>query len=153
MNESANSNMYEVNAESVLAAYGDFVQGTPEATLLAVATAAPSEAARAAVEGSARQLGFNAGACAWLVLATDGVQLGPEEAGTVTEGLDPLAIAVFDGDAAGLFGQAYRCELPLDAATRVKGRTVAAFRSFEAMLADADQKQKAWALLKKLRTA
>lgn len=151
MKESAKSNMYEVNAESVLAAYGAFVQGTPEATVLAVASEPAAEAVRAAVESSVQRLGFNQGACAWLTLEADGMQLGPQEVGAIAEGLDPLAVALLDAQAAELFGRTYGCELALDEATRVKGRAVAAFRSFEAMLADADQKQQAWALLKKLR--
>lgn len=151
MKESAKSNMYEVNAESVLAAYGAFVQGTPEATVLAIASAPPAEAVRAAVESSVQRLGFNQGACAWLTLEADDMQLGPQEVGTIAEGVDPLAVALLDAQAAELFGRAYGYELSLDEAARVKGRAVAAFRSFEAMLADADQKQRAWALLKKLR--
>lgn len=143
--------MYEVNAESVLAAFGAFVQGTPEATMLAVASAAPSDAARAAIGSSAQQLGFNAGACAWLATAAEGIALGPEELGTIVEGIDPLAVVCLDADAAALFGQAYRCELALDAFARVKGRNVVAFERFDALLGESADKQRAWALLKRLR--
>lgn len=143
--------MYEVNAESVLTAFGAFVQGTPEATVLAISSAAPVDAARTAIESSVRQLGFNADACAWLTTAADGIALGPGELGTIVEGIDPLAVVCLDGEAAALFGQAYRCELALDAFARVKGRNVVAFEQFDALLDDSADKQRAWALLKRLR--
>ncbi|WP_172135775.1 hypothetical protein, partial [Adlercreutzia sp. ZJ473] len=79
-----------------------------------------------------------------------GATLGARDLLSVVEGLDPLAIVAADAEAAALLGRAYRCELALDAATRVMGRTVVAFRRFEDLLETPDEKQKAWALLKKM---
>ncbi len=76
--------------------------------------------------------------------------LGARDLLSVVEGLDPLAIVAADAEAAALLGRAYRCEIALDAATRVMGRTVVAFRRFEGMLDAPSEKQKAWALLKKM---
>lgn len=153
MNYSAKSNMYEVNALSVLEAFGDFVNGTPEATVLVIGSCPATEAARTAIESSVKQLGYNAGACAWMTTIVDGLALGPEELGAITEGLDPLSVVCLDAEAALAFGSAYRIELPTDEASRVKGRTVVAFTRFDDLLSDSETKQRAWALLKRLRTA
>ena len=53
-------------------------------------------------------------------------------------------------EAARALGAAYRQEVPLDGACRLFGRDAVAFKSFEHMLDDAQSKQAAWALLKKL---
>ncbi len=156
-----------------LAVYGDFVEGTGNELLLVASTRALGGAAREALEKSAAALGYGARGCAYVVAAVGGAADGgaaapgladaadgaPEPAGTalgardllsVVEGLDPLAIVAADADAASLLGRAYRCEIALDAATRVMGRTVAAFRRFEDLLETPEEKQKAWALLKKM---
>ena len=143
--------MYEVNAESVLEAYGAFVEGTPSATVLVASQEPLAGAPRTALERSAAQLGYGEGACAWLHLVAEGMTLGPQEVATITEGVDPLAVVLADDGAVALFGRAYHTELEADAATRVLGRRVAAFKDFGALLADDEAKQQAWALLKRLR--
>lgn len=143
--------MYQVNARSVLEAYGAFLEGTPEATLLVASGRPLGEAARQALERAADRLGYGLEACAWLWASAEGVTLGPQEALTMTEGIDPLGVVLADAGIAALWGRAYRCEPPLDAVSRVRGRTVIAFQDLPAMLDDEDAKQQAWALLKKLR--
>ena len=66
------------------------------------------------------------------------------------EGLDPLIVVAAGAEAARALGAAYRQEVPLDGACRLFGRDAVAFKSFEHMLDDAQSKQAAWALLKKL---
>lgn len=150
----AKSNMYEVNAMSTLAVYGEFVQGSGNELLLVVSSHALGSAPRGALEASAGALGYGARRCAYaLTQVCEGeldAALGASDLLSVVEGLDPLAVVAADAEAAALLGRAYRCELALDAATRVMGRTVVAFRRFEDMLSDPGEKQKAWALLKKI---
>lgn len=151
MISSAKSNMYEVNALSTLAVYGDFVQGGVNQAVLALSTRSLSDAARFALESSAKALGYGPQACAFAVTSLpDELTLGAKDLMSVTEGLDPLAVVVADEAAAGLFGRAYRAEVPLDAFCHVLGRPLVAFRDLEAMLGTAEDKQRAWALLKKL---
>ena len=64
--------------------------------------------------------------------------------------MDPLIVVAADAEAARALGAAYRQEVPLDGACRLFGRDAVAFKSFEHMLDDAQSKQAAWALLKKL---
>ena len=61
-----------------------------------------------------------------------------------------VIVVAADAEAARALGAAYRPEVPLDGACRLFGRDAVAFKSFEHMLDDAQSKQAAWALLKKL---
>ena len=61
-----------------------------------------------------------------------------------------LCLIATDSTAAAALGRAYRCEVPLGKPGRAFGRSVVAFRDFDAMLDDGQDKQIAWALLKKL---
>lgn len=152
MISSVKSNIYEVNAISTLAVYGDFIEGTPQQTALTISTRALGQAGRDAASKSMRALGFGDAGCAWVWLAEgDGseIALGAADLMSIVEGLDPLGIIVADKDAATLLGQAYRCTLPADDASRVMGRNVASFSNLEAMLGEEAGKQKAWAIMKK----
>ncbi len=66
------------------------------------------------------------------------------------EGLDPLCLIATDEQAAQTLAQAYRCEVPPEQACRVFGRPCVAFQSFSSMLNNPQDKQIAWALLKRL---
>lgn len=68
----------------------------------------------------------------------------------LVEGLDPLCVVATDSTAAATLAKAYRADVATNAASRLLGRTVVAFRSFSSMLNDGQDKQVAWALLKKL---
>lgn len=155
MKNSANSNIYEVNANNVLTAYDGFVEGTPETMLLVVSTCAPSPEARTAIESSADSLGFKQ-RTAWVHLnAPEGANsvatvLGAKDLMAIIEGLDPLALIVLDEKGIATLAEAYRCDIPEDSHVRVFGRDTATFHDFASMLDNSDAKQKAWAILKKL---
>lgn len=151
MTFSAKSNIYEANAKSTIAAYGDFIDGTGAEVVLALSEGVLSETAASAIESSMAALGFGERACAFVALDAGDMALGASDLMSVVEGLDPLALVVCDARAAELLGHAYRTAVALDAKSRVMGREVVAFRDFEAMLSDGAQKQRAWALLKTLR--
>lgn len=147
---SANGNIYECNAAGVLALYAPFVTGSAN-DLLAVVSAHPlADAATAALEASAEQLGFGRNRITWVTLASTDGQLGARELNSLVEGIDPLAIVATDDAAASLLAQAFDSPLQHDAANRARCRTVVAFSDFAALLADSDSKQRAWHLLKKL---
>lgn len=145
------NNPYEFNARATLQLYGAFVEGRPGSTLAVVSGTPLSEAARKALEASAERLGFGRDACAWVVLSAEGENLGASDLHTLVEGLDPTAVVAADGDAASLLSQAFDATLVINAANRAACRTVVALSDFEAALEDPDAKQKAWAVLKKLR--
>ena len=144
------NNAYEFNAISVLQLYGEFVEGDPKRTLAIVSLSPLSKKARAALEASAERLGYGARACAWITLHIDGDDLGPNDARTLFEGLDPCAIVTTDAEAAALLSRAYSKTLDLDAVNRAACRTVLALSDFEGALDDDEAKQRAWALLKRL---
>ena len=149
---SANSNMYKVNAESTLAVYGSFVEGTGDEVVVLLSARQLSPIARSALEKSLSALGYGNRCCACVTLAADGadMRIGANDLLSIVEGLDPLVIVAADSDAAAELGRAYHLEVAPDSSNRLMGRTVIAFRSFEDQLATPDAKQRAWALLKKI---
>ena len=62
-----------------------------------------------------------------------------------------LALVASDACAAEALSAAYRTPVTLDADNRLMGRTAAIFQDFEGMMNTPADKQRAWALLKKLR--
>lgn len=157
MTFSAKNNIYEVNARSVLDIYGSYIRATGGETLLAVSMEPLSARAEEALLKSAAGLGFGARALAFVALdsfdpeSADGeMTLGPADTFALVEGLDPLSVIVADSQAASVFGHAFRVPVSLDAFSRAAGRAVVAFRSFDSMLDDPSEKQRAWALLKKI---
>lgn len=143
--------MFEVTGESVLTLYGANVTGTPTSTLLVISQAALSETALSALEKSATSLEFGAAPLAVLTVEGSEGSVGAEDVRTIVEGLDPVALVVADAFAAELLSAAYRIPVTLDAPNRLLGRTAVIFEDFEALMETADDKQHAWALLKKLR--
>lgn len=150
MKKPANSNngsMYGVAAEGVLAVYGSLLEGTGNETVLAVSSNALGESARKALAASTEALGYGRDCLA--LVATEGV-LGSNDLLTIVEGLDPLCLVATDAKASALLAQAYRHDVEPDAACRLMGRSVVAFRDLAALMNTPEDKQRAWALLKKL---
>lgn len=160
---SVKSNMFEVTGESVLMLYGSHVTGAPTSTLLVLSETPLGEAALEALEKSAASLGFGTAPLARVVVETDegklGAEdvetdeskLGAEDVRTIVEGLDPVALVATDAFAAETLSAAYRTPVTLDADNRLLGRTAVIFQDFEGMMSTPADKQRAWALLKKLR--
>ena len=132
--------MFEVTGESVLTLYESHVAGAPASTLLVVTEKPLSADALAALEKSAASLGFGEAPLAVAVVETP----------TIVEGLDPVAAVAADAFAAELVSTAYRLPVALNDKNRVLGRTVVVFEDFEALMKTPADKQRAWALLKKL---
>ncbi len=145
----ANSNIYEVNARSVLDAYAGYVEGDPEDLLLVLASTAVSNETQSALTRTAERLGYG-NAVAWLNIAGDDMPLGARELFTVVEGLDPLALVALDDHSVALLAEAYRCPVATDSLNRVFGRPLVAFSHFATLLESDERKQRAWALLKHL---
>ena len=146
MKKPVNSNMYEVTAEGVLAVYGSLVEGTGAETVLTLSAEPLPDDARGALSASLEALGYGRDA---LATAACGA-LGAQDLLTVVEGLDPLCLVSADAASSALLAVAYRHDIPDDDACRLMGRPVVAFRDFPALLATPEDKQRAWALLKKL---
>lgn len=152
-------------ATATLEAYAPYVEGGTESgaegsancTAMVLSTHPLSAAARDALSKSLASLGFisghaagAAGALTFAILSSEEGRLGPADAFAIVEGVDPLCLVIADADAAQTMSQAYRCPVDVDDAGRVFGRPCAAFRSFEDMLADSAEKQRAWAILKRI---
>ncbi|MEC4272004.1 hypothetical protein VJ923_02355 [Adlercreutzia sp. R25] len=146
-----NSNMFEVTGESVLTLYGSHVTGAPTSTLLVISGTALNETAREALEKSAASLGFGTAPLALATMETAEGKLGAEDVRTIVEGLDPVALVATDTSATKALSAAYRTPVTLDEANRLLGRTAVVFQDFESLMKTPADKQRAWALLKKLR--
>lgn len=152
---SVNSNMYEVNAADVLEAYGEFIDGTPQAVILVLSARPLPPRAVDALRASFASFGYSEESCAWVTLentdpAFRGVTLGAPETMNVVEGLDPLIIVAADTQSTETLRLAYHADIPLDAASRLLGRPIAAFRDFAGMLGNEKTKHEAWSSLKQL---
>ena len=120
-------------------------------TLLVLSETPLGDAALEALEKSAASLEFGAAPLARVVVETDEGKLGAEDVRTIVEGLDPVALVACDAFAAETLSAAYRTPVTLDADNRLMGRTAVIFQDFEGMMNTPADKQRAWALLKKLR--
>lgn len=166
-----NGNIFEVSLRETLELFGPFLTGAPGGFALAIGEAQPNAAVRNAIESSVAALGYgkNATAFASLGAASDGGGGTLADAGTaagdgaasgptldaqalylLVEGLDPLFVITTDETATGLFAKAYRTTLAADAHARVAGRTVVAFEDLASLMDTAENKQRAWALLKSI---
>ena len=139
-------NKYEVALDETWELFGQCMSGSRAGLACAVSSEPLSDTAVNALESSLAALGYGRDACTYAT--TDG--LDEQALFVLLEGLDPLCIIAADGKSAALLGQAYRCSVPSGKATRLLGRTTVAFLDFESLLANAQDKQIAWALLKKL---
>lgn len=153
MNYSANSNIFEVTVRDTLELYGDFVEALGHELVVVLSSGATGleSPARKALTSSMEKLGYGVRPCAFATLElTSGGRLGARDAFTLIEGLDPLLVIAADAGAVSLLSQAYRTPVEADAVTRLLGRPCLAFSSFERMLATEDERQRAWALMKKV---
>lgn len=151
VNNSMNSNMFEVTGESVLTLFAGHLSGAPTSSLLTVSSHSLEGDALQAMEKSAASLGFGSAPLALLTLEAAEGTLGAEDVRTCIEGIDPVALVATDARAAELLSSAYRTPVTLDALNRLLGRSVIVFQDFGALLKTSQSKQRAWALLKKLR--
>ena len=144
-----NGNIYEVSLQQTFDLFADFIKGAQGGLVVAVGSTWPDDASHTAVENSLRALGYGSDTCTYVATDTP-LTLDATALFTLIEGLDPLCIIVLDRKAADLLALAYRTELHVHTALRIFGRTVIAFDNFAAMMTTAEDKQRAWALLKKL---
>lgn len=144
--------MYEVTLAETWELFALYLSGAASGCVCVVSARPLDDAARGALENSAAALGYGRG-CTYAVLRGEdgeGAALDSQALFLLVEGLDPLVVIAADGESAAALAAAYRQEVALDAASHLFGRPAVAFVSFATMLEDAQSKQAAWALLKKL---
>lgn len=141
--------MYEVAAQEVHDLFAAHLDGAALPLVCVVSGSALGDQARSALASSARSLGYG-DACAFVTLDGPDGRLDASSLFLLMEGLDPLCVIAADGNAAHLLADAWRSLVPEGGLSRPMGRPTVAFRSFEGMLDTPQDKQRAWALLKKL---
>ena len=110
------------------------------------------DAALEALEKSAASLEFGAAPLARVVVETGRGQAGRgRRANYRGKASTRVALVACDAFAAETLSAAYRTPVTLDADNRLMGRTAVIFQDFEGMMNTPADKQRAWALLKKLR--
>ena len=153
MKKSTNSNMYRAATDEIRALFGDLVEGSGDETVLVASSTPLSEAARDAIMKSVSALGYGDQACAFVHIYSkeDGsLALGADDLRTVVEGFDPLCLIITDKATSQLMATGYRQAIPPQGTCRVFGRDAVVFTAFESMLGTSEEKQRAWALLKRL---
>lgn len=175
VNSTAKSNMYSVARDTVLERYAPYIIDgniTQSSFLFCVVSHNPlNHEARQALERSAQALGYGAVGCFFVVLSPkNDAFLESDKLFSLIEGIDPLALVIADSLALQTIEQAYRIAqeaiylgkkreeaktftLQPNKYTRILGRDAVTFSSFEATLSTPNAKQRAWAILKKLRRA
>lgn len=159
--------MYEVGLTQSWDRFGAHLEGSSQAIACIVSFSALSEQAKGALKNSVAALGYGKAACTFLAL-NNGAAAEPDGASAAAEpgaaqgvlregdlfaaveGLDPLLLIIADARAVQACADAYRLPLSVLDKGRLFGRDVITFDSFETMLADPEEKQKAWRLLKRL---
>lgn len=139
-------NKYEVALDETWELFGQYMSGAHAGLCCVISSESLSEAAEKALDNSLAALGYGHDACTFVVPG----DLDQQALFVLIEGLDPICIVAADGKSAALLGQAYHLAVPSGKATRLLGRTTASFLDFESLLKTPQDKQIAWALLKKL---
>lgn len=138
--------MYEVALDEAWELFGEHLDGARSALACVLSAQPLPDRSRVALNSALASLGYGPGACTFAVVEG----LDDQALFLLIEGLDPLCLIAADERAAQALGRAYRCDVPLGKPGRAFGRSAVAFRGFDAMLDDGQDKQVAWALLKKL---
>lgn len=149
------SSIYGAAAAEIWELFGDYVSGDESAVALVVSSAPLGDEARIALQKSLASLGYGSQPCTFASLssAASPLLLDASAIFMLVEGLDPVCIICADDAAATALEGAYRCAVPRDAFSHVFGRPAAVFQDFAAMLGSDDDKQRAWAILKRLPKA
>lgn len=126
--------------------FGPYMSGSHAGLCCVISSEPLSEAAVKALDSSLTALGYGREACTYVISG----DLDQQALFVLVEGLDPICIIAADGKSAALLGQAYHLAVPSGKATRLLGRTTVSFLDFESLLETPQDKQIAWALLKKL---
>ena len=153
MNNSANSNIYSFANDAAWERFEAHLSGNRSGFVCVISNSPLSANARTALEASMERLGYGAAACTFITLfedRADGSCLSDQDLLELIEGLDPRVVIAADSESARLFGRAFRTAVPLLDYSHVAGRRTIAFGSFQSMLEEASDKQRAWALLKRL---
>lgn len=138
--------IYSNSAREVWDVFAPYLDGELSGYVGVVSAAKLDDGARKALESSAKALGYDPTTCTYI--HTEGL----DEASlmTILEGVDPVALVICDEASAKLLQSAYRCDVPLNKASRIFCRSAVAFKDFSTMMDSSESKQRAWALLKQL---
>lgn len=139
-------NKYEVALAETWELFGQYMSGAHAGLCCVISSESLSEAAEKALDSSLAALGYGHDACTFVAPG----DLDQQALFVLIEGLDPICIVAADGKSAALLGQAYHLAVPSGKATRLLGRITVSFLDFESLLKTPQDKQIAWALLKKL---
>lgn len=142
--------MYEENARLVWEKYSEQLSGSLAGLWCVLSTEPLGNTACSALAKSAAALGYGDAACTFVAHAKE---LSAHDAFTILEGIDPLCVVIADEASAQTIAEAYGQAIPFNTHLRLFGRDAVSFRSFEALLTSAENKQKAWAVLKLLPRA
>ncbi|MEG1623654.1 MAG: hypothetical protein RR300_02165 [Raoultibacter sp.] len=149
--ETVSHTMYEATLTQTWERFGAHLSGAHEGLIAVVGGKKIEPQAATALESSFAALGWGKNAVTFLTIheATEKT-LRDDDLYAALEGLDPCIVVAADASATSALGRAYHQDLKPLQHDRLFGRDICTFASFSAMLANKQDKQKAWMLLKTL---
>lgn len=146
--------MYFHSIDEAWRRYAAHVKGNRTGFICVISNTALSATACNALDASMEKLGYGSRACTFITLygasADASAPLSAHKLLELIEDLDPAIMVAADAESARALGEAFRATIPLQDLSHVAGRATVAFASFQSMLGEMQDKQKAWALLKRL---
>lgn len=142
---------YTANAEAVLREYASFIEGSPNALIVALSALSLSDDGRFALERSAEKMGYGTDRIAYIsCLNAEGRELLADELWRLIEGIDPLCLFIADEAAALRCASAYGLLVCRPGITQIFGRRWGVVFALDENLATDEGKQQLWQLLKRL---
>ena len=164
---------YEASSKEIFTLFSDYLEGDDSRPALALSERTMQPVARNALEKSLEAFGYGPDACTFATLRAGSASLpagedvpalesSPEEGSDIpldadalfwlVEGLDPLHVIATDNASIAALSRAYRTPYQIDSPIRVFGRPSAAFANLDELLETPEGKQRAWKVLKSLKT-
>ena len=142
--------IYAQSRMQILEEFGGCISGSSEGLFVALCTAELSSASRNALIKSDEALGYGSDGVSFVQLDANSSPTTDAQLWSLLEGLDPLCIVISNPNALTFFCQAYRIDIPNQAAFRVACREIRALPNLDSLMTTSQGKQLAWSSLKTL---
>ena len=154
MNSTIKSNIFEESLQPIRRKYATHLQGGLSPFVVVCSSRPLSEKAAAAIKASFESFGYKEDWAAYVSVASEeGNILSSEDLFTIVEALDPKCVLVTDVSAAKVLSLGYKASIKVNDVCDVLGLEVFVLEDFGKALESSADKQKAWAILKKMPRA
>lgn len=145
------------SAQEAWERYANHLEGMLSGPVCVISSQTLASAATKALEASAKALEYGQSCITYVTLTQRTVDdeqeqttLSGKQLFGIIEAIDPLVLIATDSQAVAALSHAYHVEFPTNGPARLFGRNAVGFVDFANMLNESDEKQRAWAHLKRL---